>query len=87
MKEQELLNGITDILAQYHSGKKSPERVMEVISALLNSVRDAAEVPGNMVRICRVVENWEQGDRPDTDALATIDAVARQLTSLQDGSC
>ena len=77
---QEFTAQLHQVLAEYETGDRGPQRAIEVITSLFNGFDKSPEpLPAAIEKIRMVVDAWDQKDRSDVDVLATISAMARQL--------
>ncbi len=68
------------ILGDYEAKDRLPQRVMEVIAYLVREFDDCPDMwHGPFEQIRLTVNSWDHGDRPGSDALETIAALARQF--------
>jgi hypothetical protein len=80
MNVEEFTRDLSHVLEEYELGDRGPQRVLEIITSLFNGFAQSSEaLPASLERIQMVVDSWNQGDRSDIDALATIVALATQL--------
>jgi len=80
MDFQELITPLRQVLFEYESGDRAPQRAMEVITALFNRVdKSSNSLPATIEQIRVAVDAWNDGDRADIDVLATTSALVRQL--------
>jgi hypothetical protein len=77
---EEFSDRLRRILADYEAKDRLPQRIMEIVAYLVREYDDCPDVQhGPFEQIRLTVNSWDRGDRPDTDALETIAALARQF--------
>lgn len=80
MNFQDLIDQLRQVLFEYESGNRAPQRAMEMITALFNGVDKSRDpLPATVEQIRLVVNAWNRGDRADIDVLAITSALVRQL--------
>jgi hypothetical protein len=70
---RELIEQLNRILADYQTRGRQPHMVLEVIAGLAHEVeKECGALPSFMAKIQQVINSWEEGYRPDRDALESI---------------
>ena len=79
MSLSKLSDRLRCIVDDYEGQGREPQRVLEMISCLVREPDEFQSLCKPMEQIRLAVQVWEQGERPDLDALETIAALIRQM--------
>lgn len=80
MSLEKLVIQLHGVLVEYEAEDRSPQRTLEIITSLLNDFgRSHDPLPLPLKQIQLAVDAWDQGNRSDSDVLATISALAQQF--------
>lgn len=75
----ELTGQLYRILADYEARGRQPQMVLAVIAGLTHEIEEeCGALPACLEQIQAVVTGWQEGRRPDLDALENIAGLVKQ---------